>query len=187
MKWYFRRTLDRVLCPFSQHLSVFFSAVVSQIQILGQRIVCHRKQHVCTYFQQAASYCSGQRASSMWRKFPPVCSNYCLQRIAVPPEKRRGREKETKKKRLHSENNYFVPNCHSAPANKNFPSQRKMFGKVSAKRCIWDLAFKQVSCNISNSMNYRLWYIWSMTSGMKWIEALIFSFWMRVHYHIGIL
>ena len=97
MKWYFRRTLDRVLCPFSQHLSVFFSAVVSQIQILGQRIVCHRKQHVCTYFQQAASYCSGQRASSMWRKFPPVCSNYCLQRIAVPPEKRSGREKEPKR------------------------------------------------------------------------------------------
>ena len=89
----------------------------------------------------------------MWRKFPLVCSNYCLQRIAIPPEKRRGREKETKKKRLHSENNYFVPNCHSAPANKNFPSQRKMLGKVSAKRCIWDLAFKQVSCNISNFMN----------------------------------
>ena len=148
MKWNFRRTLDRVLCLFSQHLSVlFFSSGFPDSDFWA--VHSHRKQHICTYFQQAASYCSGQRAFSMWRKFPLVCSNYCLQRIAIPPEKRRGREKETKKKRLHSENNYFVPNCHSAPANKNFPSQRKMLGKVSAKRCIWDLAFKQVSCNLN--------------------------------------
>ena len=143
-----------VVSVLSTSDSFIFRRWFPRFRFLGSALSATENNiYVCIYFQQAASYCSGQRAFSMWRKFPLVCSNYCLQRIAIPPEKRRGREKETKKKRLHSENNYFVPNCHSAPANKNFPSQRKMLGKVSAKRCIWDLAFKQVSCNISNFMN----------------------------------
>ena len=126
----------------------------------------------------------------MWRKFALVCSNYCLQRIAVPPEKRGGREKETKKKRLHSENNYFVPNCHSAPANKNFPSQRKMLGKVSAKRCIWDLAFKQVSWNLNI---YKVGWIpplvtksvcnekWSLSQAVSWRSVGYPRKWRKVY------
>ena len=53
--------------------------------------------------------------------------------------------KQTEKKLLHSENNYFLANCHSVPTNKNFLSQRKMSGKTLKNCFISDQSWERAS------------------------------------------